>query len=62
MTNYRVDPSFPASKPINIPLDNVQVNQYYSLADMQMGDYAGTTETDSKTAPKSGGYTNINGR
>lgn len=38
-----------------------QVNQYFSLADMQDGDYAGTTETDSKTDPKgSGGYSKIN--
>jgi len=36
-------------------------SQVYSLADLQMGDTAGTTETDSFTEPKgSGGYTRIN--
>lgn len=57
-----IDPSFPNDTMINIPMDNVQVNQYYTLADMQMGDASGTTETDSKTAPKSGGYTTINSK
>ncbi len=38
----------------------VEKKQWYSLADLQAGDYAGTTETDSKTAPESGGYTKIN--
>lgn len=38
-----------------------QVEQYYTLADMQDGDYAGTTDTDSKTDTKgSGGYSKIN--
>lgn len=36
--------------------------QVYSLADIQQGDTSGTTETDSKTAPKSGGYTRINSK
>jgi len=40
-----------------------QVNQFYSLADMQMGDTSGTTETDSATDRKgSGGYTLINSK
>lgn len=37
-----------------------QVNTYYNLADMQDGDYAGTTETDSATEKGVGGYTKIN--
>lgn len=38
-----------------------QVNQYFTMADLQQGDTSGTTETDSKTDPKgSGGYTKIN--
>lgn len=37
-----------------------QVNQYYNLADIQDGDYAGTTETDSATDKSAGGYTAIN--
>ena len=39
---------------------NVEKKQWYSLAELQEGDLAGTTETDSKTAPESGGYTYIN--
>jgi len=36
-------------------------SQVYSLADLQMGDTSGTTETDSATHPQgSGGYTKIN--
>lgn len=37
-----------------------QVNQFFTLADIQQGDTSGTTETDSKTASKDGGYTKIN--
>lgn len=37
--------------------------QYFTLQDIQSGDTAGTTETDSKTDPKgSGGYSKINSR
>jgi len=60
MTEYRIDPSFPASKEITIPMNGVKVNQYYTLQDLGAGDEAGTTETDSKTNPKSGGYSTIN--
>lgn len=34
--------------------------QYFTLVDIVEGDTAGTTETDSKTAPSSPGYTRIN--
>jgi hypothetical protein len=37
-----------------------QVNQYYNLADMQDGDYAGTTDTDTATDTPAGGYSKIN--
>lgn len=37
-----------------------QVNQYFTMADLQQGDTSGTTETDSATDPDSGGYTKIN--
>lgn len=59
MTNYRIDPSFPASKEIHIPIDECKIEQIYSLEEMLGGDAAGTTETDSKTAASSGGYTTI---
>ena len=35
-------------------------NQVYTLEDLRQGDTEGTTETDSKTDPPSGGYTKIN--
>ena len=40
--------------------DGYQVEQFFSLEDIRQGDTSGTTETDSKTASKSGGYTKIN--
>lgn len=50
--------------------DGVEKNEWYSLAELQSGDYAGNTETDSKTeTPQDhstkgqrggGGYTLIN--
>lgn len=56
-----IDPSFPAVTRIAIPPDDCKIEHVYTLADMQMGDDAGTTETDSKTDPKgSGGYSKIN--
>lgn len=56
-----IDSSFPASQHIAIGPDEVDVVQYYTLADMCMGDESGTTETDSKTDTKgSGGYSTIN--
>jgi hypothetical protein len=60
--DYCIDPSFPAVKQVVVPMDDVKKAQYYTLADMQGGDQAGTTETDSKTAPKSGGYSTINSK
>lgn len=58
-----IDPSFPNDTMVRIGMDEVQVNQYYTMEDLQMGDYSGTTETDSKTDTKgSGGYTRINSR
>jgi len=59
--------------PIKTPNRNfpqVEKNQWYSLGDLQSGDYAGNTETDSATEQSSdhrnkgeqggGGYTSIN--
>lgn len=40
--------------------EGYEKNQWYNLGELQSGDYAGTTETDSQTAEKSGGYTPIN--
>lgn len=58
-----IDPSFPADTLVNIPMDDVQVNQYYTLADMQMGDYSGTTDTDDDTDTGGEvGYTRINSK
>jgi hypothetical protein len=58
-----IDPSFPSSKLVAIGPDEVDITQYYTLEDLQMGDDSGTTETDSKTDPKgSGGYTTINAK
>lgn len=37
-------------------------SQPFSLAEILQGDESGTTETDSKTAPKSGGYSKINSK
>lgn len=62
MTNYRVDSSFPSSKMVKIPMDDVQSKQVYSLSDLQMGDTAGTTETDSKTDKPVKGYSRINSK
>lgn len=59
MTNYRVDSSFPSSKEIVIPMDDVKVEQVYSLEEMLGGDPSGTTDTDSKTESSDGGYTTI---
>ena len=38
------------------------MDQPYTLADIIQGDTSGTTETDSKTAPKGSGYTKINSK
>lgn len=59
MTNYRIDPSFPVSTHIEIPIDECKVEQIYSLEEMLGGDEAGTTDTDSKTESSDGGYTTI---
>ena len=40
--------------------EGYEKNQWYSLGEIQEGDFGGTTETDSKTAPESGGYSTIN--
>lgn len=40
--------------------EGFEKNQWYSLAELQSGDFGGTTETDSKTAPEEGGYSTIN--
>lgn len=37
-----------------------QVEQFFTLADLQQGDTSGTTETDSATDPSDKGYTKIN--
>lgn len=37
-----------------------QVNQFFTMADLQEGDTSGTTETDSATAKADKGYTKIN--
>jgi hypothetical protein len=62
MTDYRVDPSFPASKLVNIPMDDCKVEQVYSLEEILAGDESGTTDTDKNTDTRSGGdsgYTTI---
>lgn len=64
MTNYRTDPSFPASKVVDIPMDDCKVEQRYSLEEIMGGDPSGTTDTDSTTHVmanygKDSGYTKI---
>lgn len=46
-----IDPSFPASTHIKIPLNEVDVRQVYSLEDLKMGMNNGSTETDSVSDP-----------
>jgi len=38
----------------------VKAESHYSMDEIIRGDTAGSTETDSKTAPKSGNYSKIN--
>jgi len=66
MTNYRVDASFPASKPVNLPMDRVEVEHEYTLDEILGfpggGDTEGTTDTDAETHGnygKGSGYTKI---
>lgn len=57
-------------KAYNLPICNVETQrrnfegvgeaQYFTLVDIVNGDTAGTTETDSRTAPPVPGYTAIN--
>lgn len=50
--------------PVKTPernFDHVETKQYYSLEDLKSGDYAGMTESDSKTSGQEDGqYTPIN--
>lgn len=60
MTNYRLSEGTPALKQINIPMDDVKIEQHYSLEEIVAGDESGTTDTDKDTHGKgSGGYTTI---
>jgi hypothetical protein len=53
------DYNLPVKQPSrNFP--QVVEEHFVGPLDFKQGDTAGTTETDSKTAPKSGGYTRIN--
>lgn len=61
--NYRLSEGTPALKQINIPMDDVKAEQYYTLDELMYGDCSGTTETDSKTdsgRSDRAGYTEIN--
>ena len=60
MTDYRIDPSFPASKQQAIAPAKEQ--QYFSLEEIVAGDCSGTTDTDKDTDTRYGagsGYTTI---
>lgn len=53
--------TLPVKTPSREGFGPAEKKQYFSLADLRSGDYAGMTETDSKTSGKEDGqYTPIN--